>query len=270
MVLACLNGVLIMEMRCTQCGHIGQAASVVPRAQGLGLICANCQHENVLDFGGADTTPNEDAQPTAPATPAAPVLKSAPFYPALSKPEDTAITDAMLQKLVPPPGEGLRCRKCLNLITADDVNCGRCGLNLEEALRYKEGQAPWERPPTGKSDAWDQASLLWESIQETWQPDRVADYTEFIKDEGLHDLGIRHLRYRLIDHPNDQLALDAMADIAKVMQARIVIARHQATQDKQEFAQEVSKIRGFLMISSLVFWIAIFALFAGLFLKNCG
>lgn len=259
-----------MEIRCSRCGHIGPAAQILPGAAGLALVCANCGHQNLLDLGqGGAATPTPAPQDVAPAPQTSTPPAQAPSAPA--KPKPSAIeTSALLEKLIPPPGDGLRCPKCANLVRADEDHCSRCGLDQQEASRFSPGQAPWDLPPRAKERSWEQAQLLWQSAVADWSAERVEKFIALIKDEGLHELGVRKLRFFLVDHPQDPLALSALHEVASMMQARVLVARNQADLDKKAFEHDVSKLRSLLMVGSLIFWVVILALFLGLFMKNCG
>ena len=291
-----------MEIRCSRCGHIGPAAQIRPSGQSLELVCASCGHANVLSLGPASQT--SDAALSGPASPQqrpasdlasdlAPDLtadlgqglrpgqdqaagswaKPAPSprdARAASASAALTLTPAFVERLVPTPGDGLRCPKCAHLVRADDANCARCGLNLAEAARYPQGQAPWDQPPAERASAWERAELLWASAQECWEQEHLDKFMAVIKDEGLHELGVRRLRFALVDRPQDPLALAALHDLATQMQARVLVAREQSALDKQVFEHEVTKLRTLLMVGSLLFWGAILLMFGALFMKNCG
>lgn len=269
-----------MEIRCSSCGHIGPAAQIMPGPQGVELICANCGHANLLVVGGAASPQAPPPSPSAPAASpqdeVAQILAPAPAPKPSPRPApkpadaESLITPAFVERLVPTPGDGLRCPKCAHLVRADEEHCSRCGLNQDDAARFPQGQAPWEVAPRGKEDAWERATLMWRSAVESWDQERVDKFVELVKAEGLHELGVRKLRFFLVETPDDPLALAALQDVAAVMQARLLVARNQANLDKQAFEQDVTRLRGLLMIGSLVFWGLIMVLFLGLFMKNCG
>lgn len=263
-----------MEIRCSSCGHIGPAAQIVPGPDGVKLICANCGHANLLVVGAAAAATPEPKDEVAqlltqvPAQPPAPKPTPRPLQQAPNA--ESLITPAFVERLVPTPGDGLRCPKCAHLVRADEAHCSRCGLNQDDAARFEEGQAPWDLAPRGKEDAWERALLMWRSAIASWEQEQVDKFVTLIKAEGLHELGVRKLRFFLIEHPEDPLALAALQDVAAVMQARLLVARNQANLDKQTFEHDVTRLRGLLMIGSLVFWGLIMVLFLGLFMKNCG
>lgn len=179
------------------------------------------------------------------------------------------MTRAMLQRLIPDPGPGVRCPKCVSIVDGADAYCAQCGLDLEGAYRHAQGESPWERVSEHQQAEAEQARLLWDATVKQWDAQHVSHYIELIEDAQLHEQGIRNLRFWLVDHPDDALAIDALGTLAKVMQTRMIIAKSHADQDKQLFHQEVSKIRTGLMVGALVFWAGIFGLFLLLFLKNC-
>ena len=259
-----------MEIRCNQCGHIGPASGVHPTPQGVALICANCGHANTLEVDapaqGAAPAPSaplsEAPSAQAPATPKAP-------QPSADRQEREAMTRAMLERLIPEPGPGARCPKCIGKVSPQQDFCAQCGLDLQGAHRHAPGEAPWEAVADAKQEAASQARLLWETTTQRWDAQLLDNYVELIQEHELHEQGIRNLRLWLVEHPDDPLAIDALAQLAKVMQTRMIIAKSHADQDKQMFHREVTKIRTGLMVGALVFWAGIFGLFVLLFLKNC-
>jgi hypothetical protein len=177
-------------------------------------------------------------------------------------------TDAM-EALVPEPGPGPRCPKCAKRLDPDVDNCTRCGLNQREARSYDDGEAPWERPPRGKEGEYEQATLLWQSLEEDWSEERLSNFVDFIKETELLDLGIRRLRFHLIEHPDDQLAREYLRDLAESLQTRLIIAQVQAQASADEFQDEVSKFKNRMVTAALVFWGGIFLLFLAFFWDNC-
>lgn len=254
-----------MDIRCNQCGHIGPAAEIKPTSDGVALICANCDHPNALDVGAS--APAAAPRPAATPSRDAAALKAAP--PSADRQEREALTSAMLQRLIPTPGQGVRCPKCVSIVDGDDAYCAQCGLDLDGAYRHAPGDAPWERVPEAKQEAASQARLLWETTTQQWEGEHLSNYIELIQEAQLHEQGIRNLRLWLVEHPDDPLAVDALGELAKVMQTRMIIAKSHADQDRHMFHQEVTKIRTGLMVGAFVFWAGIFGLFLMLFLKNC-
>ncbi|MFP4599806.1 MAG: hypothetical protein ACOC9W_03025 [Persicimonas sp.] len=270
-----------MEIRCDKCTHVGPAASVGPGPEGVVLVCENCGHENILDVGesdepdGASDGSNEVVAPAGEASSANAFGESS----ASAFGDKTAFGDKeqvrqwlredALEALIPQPGSGPRCRKCAWLVDPDADNCSRCGLSRREAERYEPGEAPWERPPEGKESEQEQAELLWESFADEPDPSTLEKFVHFVRDEGLLNLGVRRLRFYLIDHPEDERAVEHLRDLAESLQSRIIVAQVQAKADASEFQDEVSRFKQRVMVGLVVFWGGIFLLFLVLFWDNC-
>lgn len=266
-----------MEIRCEQCGHLGAASEVRPMEGGVGLVCAQCGHVNALHLGPTPTLA-EAAQPAEPppdidvtARMAARLIAKAGTNkaPRVRSEGEKDMVDWVrehaLDRLIPPPGEGLRCRKCANIYSPDHTHCGRCGLAVEEGYRHAPGQAPWERPVKGKEAQFEQARLLWESASSAWSEESVEKFVVFVRDADLIDAGIRKLQFRLVDHPDDPIALDALAKLAQGLEARIIVARSQAQASAEQFQVEVVQLRKKLLIVGLVAWVVILLFFSMLF-----
>jgi ribosomal protein L37E len=254
----------MMEIRCERCGHLGPVKDVRPTAQGMALICAQCDHANIISASGAPVA-------TAPPVVSAPTL----IAPPVRAPEPVAerkeswLTPQALRRMVPEQGEGLRCRKCAHLIHADEDHCARCGLNNAESHRWPQGEAPWEKAPRGQEGDFEQATLLWRSARERWDEESVAKFAEFARDHGLHEMAIRHLRFWLVDEPEDGIALKHLKVLADALQSRYIVARAHEEVAGRAFGQEVGRLRGVLVLATLCFWCGIFVLFAGLFMDQC-
>ena len=293
-----------MEFRCEHCSHVGEPEKISPSGDGLSLTCANCGEVNSLDLGAAsdsvagqvpttsegersessDDSNDEDVAPTevADATPRHLAesgginlenlqVADEPKRRGFGSNEDVRTylrTDAM-EALVPETGPGPRCPKCAKRLQPNDENCARCGLNQTEAHAYDDGDAPWERPPKGKEAEHEQARLLWDSLEEDWSEERLSNFVEFVTESELLDLGIRRLRFHLIEYPDDQLAREYLRDLAESLQSRLIVAQVQAQASAEEFQDDVSRFKTRMVTAALVFWGGIFLLFLVLFWDNC-
>ncbi len=275
-----------MEIRCDKCTHVGPAASVKPGPAGVVLECENCGHENILDVGEADGAVGESdgsaelvSSSADGASSGSPLGDKNAFGDKNVFGDEDAFGDKeqvrqwlredALEALIPQPGSGPRCRKCAWLVEPDAENCSRCGLSRREAERYDPGEAPWERPPDGKEAEQEQAELLWESFADEPDPSTLEKFVHFVRDEGLLNLGVRRLRFYLIDHPDDERAVEHLRDLAESLQSRLIVAQVQAKADASEFQDEVSRFKQRVMVGLVVFWGGIFLLFLVLFWDNC-
>lgn len=252
-----------MEIRCTNCKHIGAAAEIKQGPGGVVLVCENCGHENALNMGGA---PASDER--APSRFSGPVVPTTNV--ALERPSSADLSaHEVLQKLIPEPGEGLRCPKCVALVRADDDHCPKCGLDLVDAARYPAGQGPWERAPKGKQQSHEHALRLWGAATDAWGAESLEKFVDYVRDESLHETGIRLLRMRLVDHPDDPLVIQHLEVLAQKMRSRLVSARAQAEVSAKSFENDVARWRVGLTVITLVFWGAIFVVFLSIFVDNC-
>lgn len=266
-----------MEIRCEQCGHLGAASEVRPIEGAVGLVCAHCGHLNTLHLGPkpavTEANPPAQAPPDADVTArlaARLIAKGGTNRAPRARTEGEKdmvdwVREHALDRLVPPPGEGLRCRKCANIYSPDQAHCGRCGLAIEEGHRHAPGQAPWERPVKGQEEKFEQARLLWESATGAWSEESVEKFIAFARDADLIDAGIRKLQFRLVDHPDDPIALDALSKLARGLEARIIVARGQAQASAEQFQVEVVQLRKKLLIVGLGAWLIILLFFSMLF-----
>lgn len=267
-----------MEIRCDNCSHVGPAAEVRPGADGVVLVCENCEHENVLDVGpSADSGASASESPKPAATLAQKSVEE-PAAPSDSFGNNDQVRlwlrEDALKALIPESGVGPRCRKCAQLLPPHADNCKRCGLNRDEAERHAPGQAPWERAPQGKEAEQEQAELLWQSFAEdpsSQDPSSqgLDKFVAFVREEGLLDLGIRKLRFYLVDHPDDQAAVEHLRVLAESLQSKLIVAQVQARASADEFQEDVSRFRNRLVMGVLVFWGGIFLLFLMFFWDNC-
>ena len=274
-----------MEIRCEKCGHLGPAAEVKPVEGGVGLICGQCGHPNVIAMGSVGPTPEAATAKTSELEERshgqAPMPIRTKPSPGLEQDvavaetwtgralegsrkvqnkEKEALSALMLERLLPEPGEGLRCPKCVALIAGDDEHCARCGLSLAEGLRYQRGEQPWEKPPVGREALWEQAWLLWESVEERGSSQKLEDFVAFVLDEGLIDFGIRRLQHYLVDHRDDPVARRGLASLSRQMEKTLQVARTQAEAGAESFTGEVKRFRTWLMLGTLLFWVVILLL----------
>lgn len=226
-----------MEIRCSRCGHLGAAGSIANTAAGVELICAHCGHANTLDV------------PKAPA-------KLAEV--ARQQTNDEWLSLDALQRLVPERGAGPRCQKCAALLDARGGTCARCGLNDEEAQRFAPGEAPWERPPAGKEDVTAQAMLLWGSVEENATDENLQKFHDFVIAEQLLELGIRRLKFFLVDHPGHVLATTHLQEVAQSFQAKAIVARAHAEVRADNIVATTARAR------QIVLWL-VFLIFGGVF-----
>ncbi len=251
-----------MEIRCSKCGHLGAAAEVRPVDVGVGLVCAECGHVNVVaptatadrgDGKEGGRTQGEDCDGRLEA------VDEGEFSPQL---------EAALERIIPEPGPGRRCRKCFYLFGDQDLeHCPRCGLSIAEAERYEEGQAPWELPPPGEEDAFEKADQLWK-YAETGDPAEIDRFIDYVLEEELLDLGVRRLQGYLVSHGDDQIARTGLAKLARRLEMAMSVAQTRAQVQADDFNDEVKRYRKNLLVAALVFWTAIFLLFSWLFWDN--
>lgn len=251
-----------MEIRCKKCDHLGEAAAVRPVAGGVALTCAHCGHLNRLDV---DASP-VDAGPAPAPGPAKSPRSNKPEL-AEEAPKESR-TAALLERLVPEPGDGLRCPKCLKLVAADEDNCSRCGLNIDEGARFANGEAPWDRPPRGKEEAFERARVFWDSIEERDDPEMLGSFVELVLEEDLLELGVRRLQRRLMKVPDDEIALEGLQRLAQRMERTIHIARTQAEARAESFTEGVQRFRSRMILWTLAVWAVILVLFSVLFWGN--
>lgn len=236
-----------MEIRCTNCEHLGPAAQVLPTEDGVVLVCANCGHNNPL----ALSSPSDPAPPK----PAAliqpkPVAQLSPW---LQK-------DA-LKKLIPEPGPGPRCRKCAHLLGDEESYCSRCGLARAEGERFAPGEAPWERPPVGREAVHEQATLLWKALTENPTEDNLAKFAQFTREEELLEYGVRQLRFFLVEHPDVPRAREFLEELASSFQARVIVAQAQAQVSAGDFGAAALRYKQVLLWTVFVIWGGIFLFF---------
>lgn len=291
-----------MEIRCTDCGHLGAPADVQTTDDGPGLVCEQCGFVNVItttsdDDAGDPTDDNSpqdmlgDADGTDGAifssesstsstlmaslgemgtrrifgkreTPTSPVLNVG----------DQFLEDSV-QRLIPQPGEGRRCRKCFHLLDDHAMDnhpghCQRCGLSIEEAAKYPDGQAPWEKPPPGKEEEQQHAGQLWERALDDDESKTIEDFVDYATQQGLVDFGMRTVQRHLVDHPDDQRARQALSKLASSLEVAVEVAKTRAESESEAFQEDVKEFRTRLLLWALVFWTAILLVFSWLFMDT--
>lgn len=230
---------------------------MVPSAGGVVLVCQNCGHENPLEVpptapeGGAAKAPPQAERPAA--------VRPAPG-PADSSHEGNWLSKSAMEKLIPQPGPGLRCRKCAQLLGEHD-NCPRCGLNAVEGARFADGEAPWEVAPPGQEAAFDQATLLWKVVDESPTDDNLEKFYRFVREEDLLEYGIRRFRFFLVDHPDDERARANLEQLAQSFQAKMIVARAQAEVRAGNIAATTARLKTILLGAVFFIWFGIFLVF---------
>ncbi len=246
-----------MEIRCSQCQHVGPAADVRPTAEGVVLVCENCGAENRLDVSRSDEDSGADGTPETPPVPIDPGPASA----SQSAEAKEWMEQGALERLIPEPGTGPRCRKCAHLLGEGESYCPRCGLSVSEANRYPEGEAPWEKAPPDKEAEHEQATLLWRSLQDHPTDENLSKFAEFARDEELLEYGVRKLRRFLIEHPDNERAIEYLRELASSFQARVIVAQAQAQIRADDFVQKTGQFKQILLWVVFVVWGGIFFAF---------
>lgn len=251
-----------MKFECSACGHLGEAEEVRPSGGGIEVVCAACGEANVLEMDGADD--DEDAEEAVEEEAGVEDLPDSVRSGLQEKgygPTNLKMpSDEALERLKPELGPGLRCPKCAKLLRADAENCVRCGLNQEEARRYADGEAPWETPLPGQEAAFEQADLLWSAFEEAPDDEKLANFVELVREEGLYELGIRRLRFHLVDRPEDQKALEALRELAVGIQSHITAARAKAEANADAMNRNIKQFKRRVIVGVLVVGTAIVAI----------
>ena len=244
-----------MEIRCEQCEFLGAAAEVRPTDGGVGLVCAGCGYVNLIAADGAQDTQGRDG-----------VAKPMGEVGAGDAQEEQKQQrmGAVVDRLLPKPGEGRRCPKCLNLVGEEANHCSACGLDLGRAFEFDVGEAPWEQPPSGKEEQAAQARRIWDEALAGGERG-FEEFAEFCVEEDLIDLGIRWLQGHLVDARDDQAARDALGRLAKSLEASIFMARSRAEAQGEQFQETIKRARSRLLLGALIFWTLILLLFSWLF-----
>lgn len=252
-----------MEFRCSTCGHIGPADEVRPTGEGVEVVCAECGEASPLDVGkaageGEPSEPGQSAEP--PAEPDGPTPDPEMLAKSTSGQEErrsgrrrardvlgthdmTLDEEDALERLIPEQGSGLRCPKCAALLAADVENCTQCGLHIDDARGYDRGEAPWEQPPEGREEVYEQAYLLWESFEEESSSANLQRFVGFVKEEGLFEMAIRRLRFHLIDEPDNEEVLEALRDLGVGVQGQIAQAKARAQASAEELNADISRLK---------------------------
>jgi hypothetical protein len=227
-----------MEFRCEECGHVGAASGTKSDPSGILLTCGNCGHDNRLEVGVP-----------------VPVPVSVPMQ--STKTVANAFADEAFDRFIPASGEGKRCPKCAHLVAPSDLHCDRCGLSLEGAYRFGPGEAPWEQPPAGKESDWDQAKLLWRAFEESGDAERFSRFADFVRENELHDMAARMVRFYLVDHPADENVLSLLREIAGSVHTRMMVAQAQAQANAADFSDVTQRARNVLLWGAFFFWLVI-------------
>lgn len=252
-----------MDFRCSNCEHVGPAVDVRQTPDGVVLVCENCEHPNVLDVATAVDAEDSPTGSQVDFRPAAPTS-------AVGEDDSVWLKQGALKRLVPEPGDGPRCRKCARLLRSHEQHCARCGLSVAEAESYPEGEAPWERPPAGKEAEQEQASLLWKALRDNPTDENLSKFVGFVREEELLEYGVRKLRLFLIDHPEDDAAVDFLRELASSFQARIVVAQAKAQIRADDFVQKTGRFKQILLWIVFVVWGVIFVVFLANVMDGCG
>lgn len=221
-----------MEIKCQYCAHIGAPSSMTPTAQGISLTCSSCGLANIV---------KNDSPPAQPLN---------------HKTRETTDVSAFdseenFLKLIPKQGAGYRCPKCLSILAEDknrpSDNCRICGLDLLKDYNNVTS-LPWERPPVGKDALFEQAVLLWSSLEESPTSLHFEKFIEFTNVSGFHDLQIRKLRQFLVYFPEDENALKYLRIQSQKIQTRIVVAQSQSQSQTQHLGSQLQKARQKLLL----------------------
>ena len=242
-----------MEIRCSKCEFLGVATEVRPVDGGVGLVCSQCGHTNVVAM--------EDEQGRDGAVPGASEDEK--------KDEGSAAEEFVrrsMKRLMPEPGEGQRCRKCLHLFEDEHSDhCVQCGLSVAQAERFDDGEAPWEKVEAEQQEALAQGRQLWSAVLDDDREERIETFVDFVTANGLVDFGIRTLQQFLVDHRDDPEAVEGLRRLAKTLFVTVEVAQGRATTEAKAFNEDVKRFRSNMLIGALVFWTVILLLFSWLF-----
>ena len=268
-----------MKFECSHCGHLGEAEEVRPSGGGVEVVCAECGEASGLEVGSGDSDETEaseagdesDASDLSEApdsrqsadllsgeertteiagfeVPAEPDVDPSSFGSA----DMTLSNDRAMENLRPQSGAGIRCPKCAKLLRADAQNCVQCGLDIDEARRYDDGEAPWEQPRPGMEEQHEQATLLWEAFEEDQTDEKLRRFVDFVDEERLYEMGIRKLRFYLVDHPDHDVALEGLRECAVGVQGQIHSARAQAEAKADELNSNIKVFKRRLIVGAIV------------------
>ena len=247
-----------MEIRCSECGHLGEASDVRPVDMGVGLVCGGCGYVNVVSSDSGDAPKERDGE----------VEKATTTSPSATAEQNDGVSDEALQRLVPEPGSGARCRKCLQLLSGRAEHCPRCGLSVVEAEAYDAGEAPWEQPPEGKEDLMEEFQALFVSAVDDASAVSIDEFVDFAVQQGMIDLAIRRLQHHLIEDGDNDETLGGLERLAKSLEGAVMVARSRAEVKADQFHDEVEQIRSRFLMGALIFWVVILLLFSWLFWAN--
>jgi hypothetical protein len=241
-----------MRFECEACGHLGEAARILPSAQGVGLECAQCGHATTLAPSSPPETVAEAPAPTqaqparapdtiaeperAPAAQAGPgTLVEAPPR-TVEAPEPIDPVEVLRKRGVRiDPGSGpVRCPKC-GFRQQAVASCARCGLELRS---QPQGQAhPWDQVPAGKEAQVQELEEGWRALVEE---DRLGDeeareaLIRRAVSQGLLDRLARRFRFYAQDHhgtPRGDAAALGLASIVEKMHATFLATQGGSRQD---------------------------------------
>lgn len=242
-----------MKVECSECGHLGPAEEVRQGADGIEVVCGACGATNALEAQGGGASEAEtadgdegakDLETTDDDEAEVPDLEyDTPDPSSYGSRELTLDEEEALDRLIPEQGAGIRCPKCAALLPGDIDNCDRCGLNLDEARQYDDGEAPWQQPPEGLESEHERAELLWSTYRETRDPGDLAEFVEFVDEHRVYEMAIRRLRSYLVDEPDDEAVHQALGELASGVQSQIVAARAQAEADAEELNEEIKRFK---------------------------
>lgn len=284
-----------MRFECEACGHLGEAARILPSAQGVGLECAQCGHATALAPAAPVDTVAEAPSPTlAEAREPDTVAEAPPKAPeALEGPPregpGTLVESAAPRTLAAPaplaagidpvevlrkrgvridPGSGpARCPKC-GFRQQAVPSCARCGLELR-ALPQGHSH-PWEVAPPGKEAQVEAMEEGWRALVEQ---DRLGDEAAreaLIRDavrHGLLDRLARRFRFYAQDHmgtPRGDAAALGLASIVEKMHATFLAsqggnAREDMHSNVRRMQAGLYVVVGLMCLGILVLALLIFA-----------
>lgn len=283
-----------MKFQCTECGHIGAAEEVRPSGDGVEVVCESCGEASPLEAsdesdgegdseedGGANDWSAPDESGESPLEGTDGNLEEAveadidlesrrdsdglwALADAISSDEPqrddhdlTVSQSEALDRLIPDEGADRRCPKCASPV-GDRRHCSECGLDLERAEEYDEGEAPWAQPPEGREEAYEQAEALWKTFADPQGGEKELEkFTRFVRDLELYELGIRKLRFHLAEDPDDELAVEALEELTEGIQGRIVAAQSKAEADARELNEEISRFQRGLVWVVLILCLAV-------------
>ena len=243
-----------MEFRCPHCDHIGPAAEVQPGEDGVDVVCESCASSSPLETEreARDETESPDDSAEIPDIPSKQSIESdlsgdtSTSSTRTDHRNVTSIPEDVVDELVPDPEADRRCPKC--------------------ARSYEEGRAPWEQPDPGREEVFEEARRLWERAVEDHTEEAFEAFVDHVRTHTLFGLGIRKLRFHLVDHPDDEMAVDALRSMASGMEAKMVAARTRAEADAEELQEDISRFKRLMAGVVLVLWVVAMVLFADLFL----